>query len=612
MPDTIALLPDHLANQIAAGEVIQRPASAVKELLENAIDAGATDIQLIIKDAGKELIRVIDNGRGMSVTDARRCFERHATSKIRTIDDLFAIRTMGFRGEALASVAAVAQVELKTKTEQDEAGTCIQVEHSEVISQELCQAETGTSISVKNLFFNVPARRNFLKSNNVELKHIVEEFMRVAMAYPEIAFRFNNNNNDLFVLEKGKTKQRVLALLGSSFQNKLVPVDEPTDMVSIKGFVTTPEASSRNRSNQYIFVNRRFIRSAYLNHAIAQAYQDLMARDEYPVFVLFLDIDPVRVDINVHPTKQEIKFEDERIIYSFVHSAVKHALSRYSIAPSLDFNLDPAIEQLPAMNRPLTDDVRKRTEDDFLFQSFKTSGQSHFLNHRNDIREWKEQFRIQSGFHIPGETQPTESRTEKQISAQLEADVFNTQYLQLNSAYIIMSTRHGFLLADQQLAHERVLYERLKNADTLPIIRQKCLIPQTLTFSPADAVLLNGLLHELNALGFELEPFGNHTFILQSVPADLKGNDESATIIAILEQYKQSASDIRLPQREQLMRLLARQGAVPHGRKLSIPEMERLMNDLFRCEQPQYSITGIKIFSKWSGTELAQLIQYAG
>jgi DNA mismatch repair protein MutL len=623
MPDIIGLLPDNIANQIAAGEVIQRPSSAVKEMLENAIDAGATQIHLIIKDAGKELIQVNDNGKGMSPIDARLCFERHATSKIKSIDDLFAIRTMGFRGEALASIAAVAQVELKTRTETDEIGTCILIDNSTVRSQEPCQSAVGSSLAVKNLFFNVPARRNFLKTNTVEMRHIVDEFIRVAMANPAIGFQFTNNNNDIFNLEKGKLKQRIIALLGNNLMSKLVPVEEPTDFVQITGFVGTPDISTKTRGNQFFFVNDRFIKSPYLNHAVSQAYRELIGKDEFPLFVLFIDIEPKRVDINVHPTKQEIKFEDDRIIYSFVSSAVKHALSKYSIAPSLDFSLDSSIEHLTAVTQPFSRQTQEHTKGDFLFQSFTEKGQAHFLNKKEDVRHWKDMYKIQEQF--AGAALPENNQDENRPSAANTYDVkieteqqtaflkeeFTPSYTQINLSYIVVSTKTGFLLVDQQLAHQRILYERFEQVSSTPISIQKCLLPQTFELPPSDAILLLGMLPDLLELGYEVEEFGKNSFILQGIPADVKQGNEISSIEKILEAFKHASSDVRLDKRERLIRTLAMQRAIQHGKKLSEREMERLMQDLFVCEQPQLSPTGKKIFAKLSSHDIDVLINNA-
>jgi len=352
--DIIQLLSDNIANQIAAGEVIQRPASAVKELLENAIDADATEIKLIVTDAGKNLIQVIDNGKGMSETDARMAFERHATSKIRKIEDLFHIKTMGFRGEALASIAAVAQVELKTRKAEDELGTFIEIENSAVLKQEACASPVGTSISMKNLFFNVPARRNFLKSNAAEMRHIIDEFIRVAMAFPQVFFSVTSNGQQVFHLEAGNLKQRIIQILGNNYNAKMVSVHEETDYLNIYGFVGKPETAKKTRGDQYFFVNSRFIKSAYLNHAVNSAFDNMIAKDSFPSYVLFIDLDPSQLDINVHPTKQEIKFEDEKIVYAFVQAAVKHALAQFSIAPSLDFTLNAEIQSLDAVSKPFT------------------------------------------------------------------------------------------------------------------------------------------------------------------------------------------------------------------------------------------------------------------
>src|ERR1700712_5730675 len=343
-----------MAIQLAAGEVIQGPASAVKELLENAVDSGATEIKLIVAEAGKSLIQVIDNGKGMSETDARMAFERHATSKIKNIEDLFHIRTMGFRGEALASIAAVSQVELKTRREQDDVGICIDIENSSVLNQQPVAVPAGTSICMKNLFFNVPARRNFLKSNAAEMRHIVDEFIRVALSFPEIRFILISNGQEVFHLEKGTLKQRIVQILGANYTSKLVTVQENTDYLNIVGFVGKPDVAKRTRGDQYFFVNNRFIRSAYLNHAVMTAFQQMIPGDSFPLYVLFIEIDPSRVDINVHPTKQEIKFEDEKIVYAFVQAAVKHALAQFSITSSLDFDLDPAIQQLDAVSKPMS------------------------------------------------------------------------------------------------------------------------------------------------------------------------------------------------------------------------------------------------------------------
>src|ERR1700712_1961583 len=381
-----------MAIQLAAGEVIQGPASAVKELLENAVDAGATEIKLIVTEAGKNLIQVVDNGKGMSETDARMCFERHATSKISNIEDLFKIKTMGFRGEALASIAAVAQVELKTKRAEDDAGTCIEIENSQVTKQEPIAANTGTSIAMKNVFFNVPARRNFLKSNAAETRHIIDEFIRVSMAFPEIFFSLTSNGQEVFHLEKGSLKQRIVQILGNNYNSKLVAVQEQTDYLNIYGFVGKPETAKKTRGDQYFFVNNRFIKSAYLNHAVMNAFQDIITADSFPAYVLFIDLDPAQIDINVHPTKQEIKFEDEKIVYAFVHAAIKHALAQFSITPTLEFDLDINIQQLDAVSKPFTHDKQAAAASSELYRDFTQKNQAHFIapSNRSELKNWRD------------------------------------------------------------------------------------------------------------------------------------------------------------------------------------------------------------------------------
>ncbi|MBU3714763.1 MAG: DNA mismatch repair endonuclease MutL, partial [Ferruginibacter sp.] len=555
MTDIIQLLPDNIANQIAAGEVIQRPASAVKELLENAVDAGADEIRLIVNDAGKSLIQVIDNGRGMSESDARMCFERHATSKIKNIDDLFSIRTMGFRGEALASIAAVAQVELKTKRAEDLSGIYIEIENSQVKTQEPVACNTGTSIAMKNLFFNVPARRNFLKSNTSELKHIVDEFTRVAMAFPNILFSMQSNGQEVFHLAKGSLKQRIVQILGNSYNAKLVSVHEETDYLNIMGFVGKPETAKKTRGDQYIFVNNRFIKSPYLNHAIMNAFAELIPKDSFPMYALFIDLDPAQLDINVHPTKQEIKFEDDKIVYAFVQSAVKHALAQFSITPTLDFDLDPSIERLDAVSKPSTDTTKSNAVSSGLYQSFTQKNQAHFIDSKSDLKHWKD-------FYESSEKKTISSnenlvKTELYKSTESDESSFY-QPLQLHRSFIIIQNKNGFILIHQQNAHERVLYEKYTRAIAgTPISTQQSLFPTTLDLNPSDALLINELIPDLKELGYQLEPFGKNTFIIQGAPADVTTGNEKASIENMLEQFKHFSNEIKFGKREKLIRALA-------------------------------------------------------
>ncbi len=608
MTDIIQLLPDNIANQIAAGEVIQRPASAVKELLENAVDAGADEIKLIVNDAGKSLIQVIDNGKGMSETDARMSFERHATSKIKNIDDLFRIKTMGFRGEALASIAAVSQVELKTKRAEDEAGVYIEVENSIVKKQEPVAVYTGTSIAMKNLFFNVPARRNFLKSNTAELRHIVDEFIRVSMAFPEIFFSFTSNGQEVFHLEKGTLKQRIIQLLGNSYNAKLVSVQEKTDYMNIYGFVGKPETAKKTRGDQYFFVNNRFIKSAYLNHAVMNAFDEIIAKDSFPMYTLFIDLDPAQLDINVHPTKQEIKFEDDKIVYAFVQSAVKHSLAQFSITPTLDFDLDPSIQQLEAVSKPLTEERKSATASSSLYQAFTQKNQAHFIENRSELKHWKE------FYEKPAEqAQPSYSSGGSQ-SLQAEKKLITDQpahqydLLQLHNAYIVVQNENGYLLINQQNAHERILYERFQHAVAgKPIATQQNLFPTTVELAAADAVMLTELIPDLQQLGYQLEPFGNNTFVIQGTPADIGQGGEKTAIEKILEQYKHFSNDIKFSKREKLMRTLALQQSIKTGTSLTQKEMQALTDELFACTTPNSTPNGKPTYMLFKKDELDKM-----
>jgi len=622
LPDIIQLLPDNIANQIAAGEVIQRPASAVKELMENAVDAGATEIKLVINDAGKALIQVIDNGKGMSETDARMAFERHATSKIANIDDLFRIRTMGFRGEALASIAAVAQVELKTKRAEDEAGTRIEIENSQVIKQEPVAANTGTSIAMKNVFFNVPARRNFLKSNAAETRHIIDEFVRVAMAFPEIFFSLTNNGQEVFHLERGSLKQRIVQILGNHYNSKLVAVREQTDYLNIYGFVGKPDTAKKTRGDQYFFVNNRFIRSAYLNHAVMNAFQEIITADSFPAYVLFIDLDPSQIDINVHPTKQEIKFEDEKIVYAFVHAAIKHALAQFSITPTREFDLDINIQQLHAVSKSFTEEKQAAAVSSDLYKNFTQKNQAHLIEpgNKSELRHWRDFYEtpavdpaaqkfaslldsIKSPEAANDET--TLPATRSEIRFQVLTDAPLTQ---LHHAYIIVATNRGFIVVNQQLAHERILYERFSEAlKGKNMLVQRSLFPATLQFATQDAVLLHDLLDELHLLGYQVEPFGKDAFVVQGTPAGLEAGDEKKAIEGILEQFKHFSSDVKFSKREKLIRAMTYQQSVKNGRALSQTEMESLINDLFACTQPNITAAGNPTYIEFKNDYLEKL-----
>jgi len=612
LPDKISLLPDNIANQIAAGEVIQRPASAVKELLENAVDAGATEIKLIITDAGKSLIQVIDNGGGMSEIDARMCFERHATSKIETIEDLFHIKTMGFRGEALASIAAVAQVELKTKRPEDETGIYIEVENSEVKKQEPVAVPNGTSIAMKNLFFNVPARRNFLKSNAAELRHVIDEFTRVALAFPQIFFSLTANNQQIFHLEAGNMKQRILQLLGNSYNTKLVSVNEKTDYMNIYGFVGKPETAKKTRGDQYFFVNSRFIKSAYLNHAVMNAYQEMIAKDNYPMYALYIDLDPTVVDVNVHPTKQEIKFEDEKIIYAFVQAAVKHALAQFSVTPTLDFELDASIQHLPSVEHPFTKEKESAATSTSIFKGFTEKHQAHFIEstHKGELKHWKE-FYESPGSNVRRNERNAGSAESEEVSKQ---SILHAQYpventlTQLHNQYILVQTPTGFILINQQAAHERIIYERLMEASKgKPIATQRSMFPVTVELAPADSAVLEEVMNDLQQLGYMIEPFGKNTFVVQGTPADVAQGNEKHVIDSLLEQYKHFSADLKFSKREKLVRSLAWQQSIKSGRQLNEKEMQTLVNDLFTCKQPNISPGGNPAYLEFKKDQLEKM-----
>ncbi|MFN5422660.1 MAG: DNA mismatch repair endonuclease MutL [bacterium] len=600
MPDQINLLPPHIANQIAAGEVVQRPASAVKELLENAVDAGATEIRLVITEAGKSSVQVIDNGKGMTETDARNCFERHATSKISTIEDLFSIRTMGFRGEALASIASVAQVIMKTRRPDDELGTEIEIENSKVLRQEPCSCPVGTSITMKNLFFNVPARRNFLKSNVVEQRHITDEFIRVALAFPEIFFSFTNNGQEVFHLEKGSLKQRIVQLMGSSYSTKLVQVDEKTDYLDIKGFIGKPDTAKKTRGDQYLFVNNRFVKSAYLNHAVVSAYEALIPDGSFPFFAIFLDIDPVHLDINVHPTKQEIKFEDDKIVYAFVKSAIRHALAQFSIAPAIDFGLDASIQQLDAVSKPFTHSKQDETRSGGLFKSFVDQHQAHRIESSSNLKDWKDFF----------ETNPQQKSEQQSTLSAFNADgQFNTPtnsalhldeggtIAQFNLTYIVFEQQKGFTLLHQQLAHQQILFEQFNTAwEGKGIAVQQNLFPVAINISPADMQVVEQLLPDLLKMGYQLEPFGPNTYLLQGSPADYPSDNDLSVIEMIIEDVKDASSSLHRSYQEKISKTLARKHAIKAGKKLTADEMIDLVHKLSKCKQSSTHFDGKPLF----------------
>lgn len=594
MPDIIQLLPDSIANQIAAGEVIQRPASAVKELMENSIDAGGTFIQLIIKDAGKQLIQVVDDGCGMSDTDARMSFERHATSKIKTTDDLFNIRTMGFRGEALASISAIAQVELKSKKQEEESGTFILIEGSRVKRQEPVSCNAGTSISIKNLFYNIPARRNFLKSNAVETRHIIDEFQRIALAYPSLGFSMHHNDSEIFHLPAENLRKRIIRIFGNNYNQRLVPVDEETPIVTINGFIGKPEFSKKTRGEQYFFVNNRFIKSPYLNHAIMNGYQDLIPQKNYPLYVLFIDLDPARIDINVHPTKQEIKFEDERIIYTYLHAAVKRALGRHSITPTLDFERETSFETFSVPPEGF-----KGNQDSEGYSPFST-----VQKREKPVQDWPEFLKtgeIQTGNTITVKSEWEQGGQQQDISGMPQ----RVKPYQFHSSYIFTTIKDGMIVIDQQAAHERILYNRYNtSSEGEKMASQKSMFPQTLEFNTSDSQMIRDLLDIINELGFDIQEFGNNDFVVHAIPADLAGFNELELIEGILENFKANRSSLNIDKRENLYRSMAVKAAIKKGTALNETEMNNLIDELFACTDFMQSPSGKLTFIKYTLQEL--------
>jgi len=596
MADIIQLLPDAIANQIAAGEVIQRPASVVKELMENSIDAGSTSVKLVIKDAGKTLIQVIDNGSGMSETDARMAYERHATSKIREATDLFAIRTMGFRGEAMASVAAVAQVEMRTRQAKSDLGTRMVIEDSEVKTHEPCQCIVGTTLSVKNLFYNVPARRNFLKSNSVEMRHILDEFQRIALAHSDVFFSLHHNGKEVLHLPSGNLRQRVVNILGKNYNQKLVPIDEETDVLHIHGYVGKPEFARKKRGDQYFFVNTRFIKSGYLHHAIMNAFDELLPKETHPLYVIFMEIDPSKIDINVHPTKQEIKFEDERLVYNYLRVAVRHALGQYQVAPVLDFDQETFMTRQAQMDAQQQKTNSERSVGSKI--SDFSGGRMTTPREDSNLKNWQKLYEGIDAFDPP--ESPTESITIKS-DPQLddESGTFSKvtkQPNQIHRRYIISSIKSGFMLIDQQTAHERILYEKyLHSLNEGATTTQQQLFAKTLNLSVADGQLMKEMLPQVNQLGFDVQEFGKETFVIHGVPAEVKSGEEEQIIETLLEQYRQNV-ELKLDIRENVARSMARSTGIKRGQTLSPLEMQSIIDELFACEIPYQSPSGKNCF----------------
>ncbi len=604
MLDVIKLLPDSVANQIAAGEVIQRPASAVKELMENALDAGATQIDLTVKDAGKALIMVTDNGCGMSETDARLCFERHATSKISKAEDLFSIRTMGFRGEALASIAAIAQVEVRTRRKEDEVGVKIINEGSVVKEQTLAPMAVGTTFAVKNLFFNVPARRNFLKSPTAEMRHVVEEFTRVTLMNPEVGFTLTSDGKELYHLYPGNLKQRIMGLFGNNYDGKLLPVNQDTDRVSIHGYIVKAEFAKKTRGEQYFFVNKRFIKHPYLHHAIENAFLEMIPKDSFPGYFLDIEVDPADIDVNIHPTKTEVNFLDVKLVYAILHAAVRKAIGQNNLSTMIDFeepsNLGFDFGEVVKSTNPIVqpsipiDPTYNPFREKREFNKSSFGGNFSGFERKTDPGDW----RVLYGERADQEISNTSSDTKDKV-----------HYIQLNQSFIITTVKSGILFIDQHLAHYRILFEKfLKEMESNAGHSQQELFPQPFTLNANDASLLREIMPELQQVGFVMEQVNATTFMINGTPADLSGGDPVMLLEKMLENYKINRSDLQLDRKLNIAKTMASQLSVKAQTPLSELEMQNMADQLFGCTVAEVAPDGKKIYAIFTLDELSQKI----
>lgn len=622
MTDIIQLLPDHVANQIAAGEVVQRPASVVKELLENAIDAKATSISLVIKDAGKTLVQVTDNGIGMSVTDARLSFERHATSKIKTAEDLFNLHTKGFRGEALASIAAIAHVELKTKTEDADVGTHLIIEGSNVVSQEPAVVPKGTTIAVKNLFYNIPARRNFLKSNPVETRHIIDEFHRVALAHPNVEFYMVHNGSDVFNLPPGNLRQRIVNIFGSRTNEKLVPVQEDTEILKIQGFVLKPEFGKKSRGEQFFFVNDRFIRSSYLHHAVASAFEGLIKTDIHPGYFLYLEVDPHTIDINIHPTKTEIKFDDEHSIYAMLRSTVKHSLGQFNIAPILDFERDKGLDTPYEYSKKNPAAPTIEVDKDFNpFQDRPKQGNINFPfeRARSSGASWESLYvGTQADFETPAAHPSHLDINEIEFeSEEVSGNLFGSETtetgqvtFQLQNKYIVSPLKNGMMVVHQNLAHQRILYEELlKNITIKEAVSQQLLFPLELHFSKPDVEVLGKVREQLEHTGFVFSELAEEKVIISGIPVMIVESVVVNLLQQLINDIQEDVPETGFSQNDMLAKSMASSMAIKSGMSLNSEERDHLINQLFGCKEPSVSPNNKPTFTILDVSEIDRKFQ---
>lgn len=663
MLNVIQLLPDSIANQIAAGEVVQRPASVVKELLENSVDAKAKSIQVIIRDAGRTLLQIIDDGAGMTETDARMSFERHATSKIRSSDDLFRIKTMGFRGEALASIAAVAQVEMRTRRADEELGTLIRIEGSDLKAQESVSCLPGTNLLVKNLFFNVPARRNFLKSNSVEMRHIIDEFQRVALANPEVGFSLFHNDQELYNLPAGKLSRRIIDMFGKSYREQLNQCEEQTPYVTVRGYIGKPESAKKARNEQFFFVNNRFIKHNYLHHAVVGAYEGTLPEGSHPFYVLFIDIDPAHIDINIHPTKTEIKFDDERSVYAIMMAAVRKAVGVYNLAPSLDFESDvnflsggrsslaQAVSQAaqdvprpispswagatPASSAPASTPPPRAERPSLRNESLnKAAGGSFDVPKKPSVNNWQALFEGVADKPAEAETPPPApvgdwlgparatpapaadepirigSRVNQRDESTAPDVVEDENIVQIQNRYLLATVKSGMMLIDQRRAYERILYDQFYTALTKRNgASQQLLFPKTVTLTPVDFQLAIDLREELVNLGFQFDELGQNTFIVRGIPTLTMGENEEELFANLLAQLREDTGRLKLDRVESMARSLARRASQRHVSRLSLTERRALVDQLFASANPSYTPSGEPVMTVLSLDKIAGLLR---
>jgi len=601
MSDIIQLLPDSVANQIAAGEVIQRPASVVKELTENAIDAKAESITINIKDSGKTLIQVIDNGIGMSDTDARLSFERHSTSKIKTADDLFAISTMGFRGEALASIAAIAHVEVKTRQEESEVGTKISIEGSQVTKQEPVSCAKGTNFAVKNLFFNVPARRKFLKSNTTEFGHIISEFQRIVLANPEVEFKLYHNDSEVYLLPKANIRQRIVSVFGKRINQNLITVESNTSIINIKGFIGKPEYARKKSGEQFFFINNRFMRSAYFNKAILNAYNQILQPESVPSYFLYLDAHPSTIDVNIHPTKTEIKFEDQQAIWQILQSAVKQALGKNNIVPSIDFDLEQSFN-IPVLSKD-TNIKAPHIDIDPTFNPFeqkipasKNPKSSALSLEKENLTNWE---KLYEGFEKEIDPSQDFSFISTENSQQSISDPnISDKYFQFKNKYILTPVKSGLMIIDQKRAHERILFEKfMQTLSDDSTISQKTLFPKTIELDAKDHALLMSINKDLKILGFDIDDFGGNSVIVNGMPADSINQEPEQILDIFLNEYNTSEVDAKTQAKELIAKSLSKASAISSNQKLGNEEMREVVDMLFACQNPNFSPFGKLIVS---------------